>query len=378
MSTIILFGGAFNPVHTSHVALARAAVNAYHPQKLIVIPTAVSPHKSGCLPVLAEDRLNMCRQAFSDIPCAEVSDFELSSGGVSYSYITCEHFRALYPKSRILFLMGGDMLASFGSWKYPGRILASATLVAGARKGARDIKKSREEVEKTFGCDIDLLEYAADDVSSTRIRVLAALGEDFSAYVLPKTWQYINERGLYRNSLLCSAKTFENPSRWAHSVRVAVMCAAHAGRAHLSESDAVTMAALHDVSKNLPADSACLAGFVPPVGVPSPVMHQFSGAYVAEHTFGLKDEVLLNAIRYHTSGRAGMSEAEMLLYLCDMLEEGRDFKGVNKLRKIFQERSLAYAMYAALEHQINYLNEEGGDIYPLTKQAYLYYKELLT
>ena len=73
-----------------------------------------------------------------------------------------------------------------------------------------------------------------------------------------------------------------------------------------------------------------------------------------------------------------MSEAEMLLYLCDMLEEGRDFKGVNKLRKIFQERSLVYAMYAALEHQINYLNEEGGDIYPLTKQAYLYYKELLT
>ena len=156
------------------------------------------------------------------------------------------------------------------------------------------------------------------------------------------------------------------------------MCAAHAGRARLSESDAVTMAALHDVSKNLPADSACLAGFVPPAGVPSPVMHQFSGAYVAEHTFGLKDEVLLNAIRYHTSGRAGMSEAEMLLYLCDMLEEGRDFKGVNKLRKIFQERSLAYAMYAALEHQINYLNKEGGDIYPLTKQAYLYYKELLT
>ena len=156
------------------------------------------------------------------------------------------------------------------------------------------------------------------------------------------------------------------------------MCAENARRARLTEEQAIAMAALHDVTKNLLPDSPYLKDFIPPDGVPSPVMHQYSGAYVARRFFGLEDENLLNAIRYHTSGRAGMSQAEMLLYLCDMLEEGRSFDGVDELRRIFYEKDLPYAMLAALEHQITYLNAVGGDIYPLTKQAYLYLKEFLT
>lgn len=378
MSTILLFGGAFNPVHKEHVALARAAVKKFNPQKLIVIPTAVSPHKSGSSVASGEDRLNMCRLAFADIPCAEVSDYEISNGGVSYSYITCEHFKDLYPDADIYFLMGGDMLASFPAWKNPERILSCVTLAAGARESAFDLKKSKSEVERVFCVKVERVRYTGQKVSSTRVRTLSCLGEDIGAYVLPPVRQYIKSRGLYYNANLSSAKELEKKSRWAHSVRVAAMCAENAARARLTEEQAVTMAALHDVSKNLPADSPFLKGFVPPEGVPSPVMHQYSGAYVARTHFGVTDENLLNAIRYHTSGRAGMSQAEMLLYLCDMLEEGRDFEGVEELRRAFYEGDLSHAMLAALEHQITYLNACGGDIYPLTKQAYLYLKEFLT
>lgn len=378
MSTILLFGGAFNPVHKEHVALARAAVKKFNPQKLIVIPTAVSPHKSGSSVASGEDRLNMCRLAFADIPCAEVSDYEISNGGVSYSYITCEHFKDFYPDADIYFLMGGDMLASFPTWREPERILSCVTLAAGARESASDLKKSKSEVERVFCVKVERVRYTGQKVSSTRVRTLACLGEDIGAYVLPPVRQYIKSRGLYYNANLSSAKELEKKSRWAHSVRVAAMCAENAARARLTEEQAVTMAALHDVSKNLPADSPFLKGFVLPEGVPSPVMHQYSGAYVARTHFGVTDENLLNAIRYHTSGRAGMSQAEMLLYLCDMLEEGRDFEGVEELRRAFYEGDLSHAMLAALEHQITYLNACGGDIYPLTKQAYLYLKEFLT
>lgn len=65
-----------------------------------------------------------------------------------------------------------------------------------------------------------------------------------------------------------------------------------------------------------------LKGFVPPKDVPESVMHQYTGAYLAEHEFGVTDEDILNAIRYHTSGRAGMSELEKLICFSDMLEEG--------------------------------------------------------
>ena len=378
MPSVILYGGAFNPVHKEHVALAKAAVKKFNPERLIVIPTGISPHKQGGLSASAEDRLNMCRLAFSCIPCAEVSDYEISSPVVSYSYLTCEHFRALYPSHEIYFLMGGDMLASFPSWREPERILSCVTLAAGAREGSRSLKKSRSEVEERYCVKVERVRYTGANVSSTRVRTLACLGESTSEYVLPAVGQYIKSKGLYLNSILASVSELEKKSRWAHSVRVAVMCAENASRAYISEEQAITMAALHDVTKNLSADSPFLQGFVPPEDVPSPVMHQFSGAYVSQKYFGLTDENLLNAIRYHTSGRAGMSEAEMLLYLCDMLEDGRDFDGVEQLRKIFLTEDLPHAMLAALEHQITYLNSCGGDIYPLTQQAYLYLKEFLT
>ncbi len=375
---IILYGGAFNPVHTEHVALAKAAVKKFSPDRLIVIPTAVSPHKSGGLLASAEDRLQMCRLAFSSLPCAEVSDFEICSGGVSYSYITCEHFKKQFPGADIYFLVGGDMLASFPSWREPERILACVTLIACAREDKKALKRSRSEVERLYSVKVERLSYVGRAVSSTRVRALACLGADFSVLVPAPVAEYMRQRGVYYNERLARASAFEKKSRWAHSVRVAAMCAENASRARLTEEAAITMAALHDVTKNLPKDSPYLSGFVPPEGVPSPVMHQYSGAYVAREYFGVTDENLLNAIRYHTSGRAGMSPAEMLLYLADMLEEGRSFPGVEGLRRIFYQGDLSHAMLAALEHQVEYLNSEGEEIYPLTKQAYLYLKEFLT
>lgn len=375
---IILYGGAFNPVHREHIALAEAAVKKFKPCRLIVIPTAVSPHKTDKLVCPAEDRLNMCRAAFAKIDCAEVSDYEIARGGVSYSYITCEHFKSLYPQDELYFLMGGDMLACFTEWKEPERILACVTLAAGARESAKQLKKYRSEVERVYSVKVERVRYTGDKISSTRIRTLACLGEDVSAYVSPEVCQYIKSKSLYADENLMRARLLEKKSRWAHSVRVAVMCAENASRARITEEQAIAMAALHDVSKNLPDGSPYFEGFVPPEGVPSPVMHQYSGAYVAEKFFGLRDENLLNAIRYHTSGRAGMSAAEELLYLCDMLEEGRSFDGVEELREVFASEDLSRAMLCALEHQITYLNSTGGDIYPLTKQAYLYLKEFLT
>ena len=71
--------------------------------------------------------------------------------------------------------------------------------------------------------------------------------------------------------------------------------------------------------------------------MPEPVLHQYSGAYVAEKFFEVTDGEVLDAIRYHTSGRADMTSLEKLVFLSDMLESGRQFDGVEKLRKIFRE-----------------------------------------
>lgn len=373
---IILFGGAFNPVHAEHIRMAEEAVRALRADKLIVIPTATSPHKSGNLILPAEDRLAMCRLAFSSIPCAEVSDYETAKGGVSYSYLTCRAMQEKFPRDKLYFLMGGDMLASFGSWKRPEEILSSVTLAACARRGKRAaaFEADKREIEGRFGVSVASVGYEGAEVSSTRVRTLAALGEDFSAYTLPSVCQYIKENRLYLMEDIARAKTFLREERWQHSVRVAAMCAENAARAGVTERQAIVMGALHDAAKYLSPDSPYLVGCTVPADVPEPVVHQFTGAYLASNYFGINDLAVLDAIRYHTSGRENMLGAEKLLYLCDMLEEGRNFQGIGELRRLFGQ-DIDACLYAALARQVEYLASTGKPLYALTVRAYEYVKE---
>lgn len=106
-------------------------------------------------------------------------------------------------------------------------------------------------------------------------------------------------------------------------------------------------------------------------------MHQYTGAYYAEHAFGVSDAAVLDAIRYHTSGKPEMSALGKLIFLADMLESGRDFPGIHKLRRAFyKEDSLNECMYQSLRAELRHLKQGGGDIYPLTEQAYRYYKDI--
>ena len=81
-------------------------------------------------------------------------------------------------------------------------------------------------------------------------------------------------------------------------------------------------------------------------------------------------EDILNAIRFHTSGRANMSALEKLIFLADMVEEDRYFDGVDEIRKFFYQGDLDGAMRVALQQSLSFLQKKGAEIYPLTLQAY--------
>ena len=371
---IAIFGGAFNPVHREHVNIARAAVRELDLDKIIIMPTAVSPHKSGRLSADFWQRFEMCRLAFASLPQAEISNFELTRGGVSYTYLTCEHFAEIYKDAKRWFIIGADMLENFPQWKSPEKILESFSLAACARVDKIGFEESKAVVENRFNTKVAAIHYVGEKVSSTEIRTLAALDGDFDRYVNAAVGQYIRDNALYYLPELEGYKRLLTPERHAHTVRVALMCAKNAARADLSERQAITMAALHDCAKYLTPDSPLLKGFNPPEGTPQPVIHQYSGAYVAEKRFGVKNETILSAIGCHATGKENMSKADALLYLCDMLEEGRKFEGVEELRRIFK-RDIFECLKAALFHQIEYLKSTGEPIDEKTQQAYNYIKD---
>ena len=359
---IAIFGGSFNPVHNEHINLAAAARRALGLDKIIVVPSHVTPLKNGRLTVPPADRFNMCKLAFDG---AEVSDYEIAAGGVSYSYLTCREFKKRYPDDKLYFVMGADMYESFGDWKNPRDILDNVTLAVCAREKPLALNVRFPAVS---------IGYTGAKVSSTRIRALAALGEDTGEDVPAIVADYIRGHNLYRLNGVEEVKKLLTKSRWEHTVRVAITAAENCARAGVSERAALTAALFHDCTKYLTLNSPLLKGFVCPDGVLGDVVHQYSGAYVAEKIFGIDDEDILNAIRYHSSGRENMSALEKLIYLSDMLEEGRTFGGVEELRGEFA-RGLDAGLIAAFGHQIEYLGKSGKEIYPLTEKAYKYLKE---
>lgn len=364
---IAVFGGSFDPVHSEHVALVRAAVDVLGLDKIFIVPSFVAPHKKDGAKASGAQRLDMLKLAFRRVKKAEVCDFEIESEGTSYTYLTCRRFRELYPDAKIFLLMGADMFADFPTWKEPDDILSNAELAVVSRNeplSGGAVKAFRER----FSADFTELPFRGDGTSSTAIRTLLAFGKRPRA-LDGKVYAYIRRSGLYSYPAVPSAIKLESAERRKHSLRVALMACGRAKSLHIPEEKALLAAALHDCGKSVPLSSYLLAGFDIPQGVPAPVMHQFTGAYLAEHVFGVTDAEVLDAIRYHTSGRAGMGTLEKLIYLSDLLESDRDFAGIAKLREMFYS-DLDACFLGSLALQIDHLRSKGGEICRLTEEAY--------
>ena len=381
---IAIFGGSFDPVHKEHIALVQAAIQLLRLDKVFIVPAYAPPHKPE--KKLAPDfhRLQMCRLAFEHLKQVEISDYEICQKGTSYTYLTCEYFHSLYPNATLYFLVGTDMLRDFPTWKYPERILAAATLAVCAR-AEKDgwLQKERQAFFKKFSQDFQVIDYNASPVSSTEIRVLAGAGMRLTPHVSEKVEAYIRENKLYAIPNAPNALALEKESRQQHSLRVALAAAKRAQSLGVAEEKAITAALFHDCAKNVDSDSELLQGFMLDEKhgeVPQAVCHQFQGAYIANRAFGIQDEDVLNAIAFHTSGRAGMSALEKLIFLSDMVEDGRNYQGVEILREMFYDvyrkgaDGLDKCLLEALKQTVEYLEKKGEYVYPLTKKAYAYYQ----
>ena len=113
-------------------------------------------------------------------------------------------------------------------------------------------------------------------------------------------------------------------------------------------------------------------GFLLPKGVPEPVIHAFLGAYIAENHLKIQDQEVIDAIRYHTSGKAKMSDLAKLLFVADMIEPGRDYEGVEYLRSLY-ETDFEKCFRECIKEETVHLINKKAVIYEETLNAYEYY-----
>lgn len=105
------------------------------------------------------------------------------------------------------------------------------------------------------------------------------------------------------------------------------------------------------------------------------LIHAKLGTYLAEHEYGITDQVILDAITYHTTGRPEMTPIEQIVYLADYMEPGRkQIPGLNAVRKTaFSNLDEAVCMTA--ESTLTFLRKSGRKVDSMTEKTYHYYKK---
>lgn len=370
MEKIGILGGTFNPVHSEHISLAKKAVKALNLDKLIIMPTYLPPHKE-IIPAPASDRLNMLKLAFQGEDKIEVSDYEIEKQGKSYTYLTVEHFKEKLS-ANLYFIVGGDMLTDFKTWRNPDRILKACDLcVFGRDDFFTDYQAEEEYFIKNFGKSFIKIGYDGKAFSSTKIRIYASLGLDVSSLTCPSVANYIAEKGLYKGDFYAEfLQRVLTEKRRIHTAGVVDCAMRKVKELKLDANKVLTSAMLHDCAKYL--DPKDFKDFTIEDDVPKPVVHAFLGAFVAQKVLGIEDEEILDAIRYHTSGKANMSSLAKLILVADMVEEGRDYEGVEYLRDLY-EKDFEFCFKECLREELIHLKNKGTPIYKETINAYNFY-----
>ncbi len=410
MSRIGILGGSFNPPHKAHREMALRALKTYDLDAVFLMPSNIPPHKSNKEYVSDDHRLRMVKLLIDSMKNDKIkaSDFELKKGGVSYTYETLRELLDEHPGDRLYFILGGDSLEAFDTWREPAKIADYAAIIAAPRSGMTmdELKTLCKKRSSQFNGEFLPLELSDKmaDVSSTDIRneIKTLINEDQRPDALSRrVWRYIMLHGLYGFPELkysfvppeidikhCLKSTLR-PKRVKHSFGVADT-AEELGVLYSAGDETLPIRSrlaglLHDCAKYY-TDGEQIA-LCDQYGIelsqternnPS-LIHGKLGAYLAQYRYGVKDEEIINAIRVHTVGKPEMTTLEKIIYISDYIEPGRVIpKAKNPLDSLRKQvrHDLDGTLIRVIENTIAFLEQTGRVIDEASLATLNYYENL--
>ena len=382
---IVFYGGSFTPPHCGHIEAAMTISELLKPDKLLIIPSNIPPHKE-----LAEgspdaqERLLLTKLAFADVPQAEVTDLELHREGKSYTATTVEQLLAQYPEAEMYLAMGTDMLLSFEEWYRFRFLLETLTLAVFVRSEGEEAEMLRhaEYLKQQYGARIIPLRHEPKAMSSRDIRDM--LCRRMGASFLPEAvYARIIANGDYDAKpelywLREKSYALLKPSRVAHVVGCESEAVKLAMKWGEDPENAAEAAILHDITKKLSLSEQLILcdkyGIINDTVEEHNVklLHAKTGAAMAKELFNISNEVY-EAIRWHTTGKTDMTLLEKIIYMADYIEPNRDFEGVERLRELAYE-NLDAAMALGLKMSLEDIRSYGQEPYIASIEAYEWYK----
>jgi nicotinate-nucleotide adenylyltransferase len=190
-----VFGGAFDPPHLAHVALARVAIEQLELDALWVIPTGHAWHKTRTLSP-AEHRLNMARLAFSSDSKVFVDDRETRRAGPTYTIDTLNALKAEHPLADLFLIIGADQARALTTWHRWQEVAQSATICVAGRENS-SLPDGEFAPPNALEGGFLRLKMPLNPVSATAIRARVAHHEPIAALVGEPVARYIAQHHLY-------------------------------------------------------------------------------------------------------------------------------------------------------------------------------------
>lgn len=396
--SIAIMGGTFDPIHYGHLVTAEAVRHRFKVDRVVFIPTGRPAHKADKQVTHNEHRYLMTVLATMRNENFEVSRIEIDRPGATYTIDTIEQLKKMCrPDVRLYFITGADAIHQIMSWKEPERLLTLCDFVAVTRPGYQKNRLFEEigEIRDKYASRIHYMEVPALAISSSDIRERARKGMPIK-YLLPQEVEdYIYKFGLYQDrekdvvKFMLPLEVMQEKlqsalsvKRYIHTMGVAEEASrlAEIYGTQTDQQKARVAGLLHDCAKDYPPELRkrfCKEYKVKTDEImeqQTDLIHPFLGAEVARREYQITDEEILNAIRYHTTGRANMSLLEKIIFIADYIEPNREkFEGLEEARRLAY-LDLDMAMKYILEETIAFVHARGRLLHPLSVEALDYYK----
>lgn len=187
-----------------------------------------------------------------------------------------------------------------------------------------------------------------------------------------------------RNQILKRLEKELKSKRLTHTFGVETTAIALARMNHISDQDASIAALLHDIAKNLDKDRledlvkhSEYAAKLDPLQKYPHLLHAFAGAEIVQRDYPELPEDIVNAVRFHTTGRPFMGTLEKIIFAADYIEPGRKpFPGLEMAREM-TFKDLDAGVLLILKQTDAYLHAQGESYHPLTRETYHYMLDIM-
>lgn len=207
VKTIGILGGTFNPVHSGHIALAKAALDEINElDRVLLMPNSLPAYKDSTAIISREHRMKMLDLAIEDISDDRVmsSSLELDRGGMTYTYDTLVWLKENHPNLGLYFIIGDDSFLSLHMWKNYKALFEMTSFIVMLRDA--DIEAVNMQYNRLCSdvgehlVDVQFLNAPRFKASSSYIRESFSRGEnDKVMAMLPQNvFEYISNNDLYK------------------------------------------------------------------------------------------------------------------------------------------------------------------------------------